>query len=774
MRFLLALWIALNLGIATRLPREAPAESVAPDPAWIEAKCDATLETVAELRRRPTGHLAPDQVQARLRALDALEDYARRRRFTVNAAFPGRPVPHFIDDRGTRCALAHVIEASGRGDLLQDLAAADNNAFISQLEDHEELTSWLATNGFSAEDVAFIQAPGYWPPETPPPPPEPRSPVTPTPEPPAAETPGADPSAPPPALRPGAAAPGSRSGAGVSRSRPMARGRKSSSTGGSLWERWWDHRRDEFLSTRARWHGAAARATPPAGDGYERAPARGLRPDPAEIRASVLPALEALAAEDEHFAATALMAMARCATPADADPIRARLHRHLAAPAAAHRPWALLALAWLGGSGDRAALLAVAGDTAAGRKLLSRSSAVPEDERAYAALGLARCGDAAAAATLMAVLAAETGELADFRAAAVTALGVLSAAPVRAPGVAPWLAARLAEASWPEGALAQIPLALARSGDRAALPAILDISRKFKGPAVLRRSAAAALGRSDAGFDRAVVESLLAVARRDPDAGARQHAAGALGELAARAPATADAELLGEVATFLHDGITGFFDQPADRPLHALAAGLFARAHRARAAELTLALIGMARESASRDDRAAAVVGLGLAANAAARTALRGLFDGDQDPVIRGYAAEALGLHGDGAAAARLLDLATTSPSEWIRLASVRALAAVAEPSMLEPLVAALAAAKSEPVRAALTRALGEIGDRNAIPALLAVAGDRSAGSSARERAAAALGRIGQEEDVSWTLRLRPGLNFTAPAPAVAAVSGAF
>jgi hypothetical protein len=40
-----------------------------------------------------------------------------------------------------------------------------------------------------------------------------------------------------------------------------------------------------------------------------------------------------------------------------------------------------------------------------------------------------------------------------------------------------------------------------------------------------------------------------------------------------------------------------------------------------------------------------------------------------------------------------------------------------------------------------------------------------------RERAIAALGLIAQPEDLSWTVKLRAGLNFTAVTPTLASIS---
>ncbi|HYK10348.1 MAG TPA: hypothetical protein VEV39_06090 [Gemmatimonadales bacterium] len=114
----------------------------------------ATAE--AELRRADVSVLTDAQRRARLRNLDVLHQYWVHGVFPVNTDFPGHLVPYFVDRFGTRCAMAYLIERSGRGDLVARIAGT-HNAYIGQLKGDAELGAWLRDNGLSVAEAARIQ-----------------------------------------------------------------------------------------------------------------------------------------------------------------------------------------------------------------------------------------------------------------------------------------------------------------------------------------------------------------------------------------------------------------------------------------------------------------------------------------------------------------------------------------------------------------------------------------------------------------------------------------
>jgi hypothetical protein len=132
-----------------------------------------------ELQTRDVSHLTDVQREARATHIERLAGYAARGRFPINTAFYDRHIPYFIDDAGTRCAMAYLIEESGSGGFVRRVADKMNNAYVHEIARDAELggplAAWLDANGLTEAEAARIQ-PAYGPP--PPPPAEEKPPVT--------------------------------------------------------------------------------------------------------------------------------------------------------------------------------------------------------------------------------------------------------------------------------------------------------------------------------------------------------------------------------------------------------------------------------------------------------------------------------------------------------------------------------------------------------------------------------------------------------------------
>jgi hypothetical protein len=129
----------------------------------------------ARLRRHFTRALAivgaaddaslPVATRRRRRGLvRVLEAYAARGRFPENDRF-ARRTPFFVDAQGTRCAMAHIIDASGHGELVEQIAERSNHAYVRELARIEALRDWLRGHGFTAYEAARIQptySGAYW------------------------------------------------------------------------------------------------------------------------------------------------------------------------------------------------------------------------------------------------------------------------------------------------------------------------------------------------------------------------------------------------------------------------------------------------------------------------------------------------------------------------------------------------------------------------------------------------------------------------------------
>lgn len=91
--------------------------------------------------------------------LDELDRYVDDRRFPLNHDFDELH-PYFVDAHGTRCAVAHLMEISGEGALVAEVARTRNNARVRELADDPRVVAWLAAAGLTVEEAALIQ-PAY-------------------------------------------------------------------------------------------------------------------------------------------------------------------------------------------------------------------------------------------------------------------------------------------------------------------------------------------------------------------------------------------------------------------------------------------------------------------------------------------------------------------------------------------------------------------------------------------------------------------------------------
>lgn len=90
----------------------------------------------------------------------ALRAYRDRGVFPHNYDFPDRAVPYFVDRRtGTLCAVAHLLASTGRRDIVDRVARANNNVWVAELATDTAFNGWLATNGLSLAEAARIQVP---------------------------------------------------------------------------------------------------------------------------------------------------------------------------------------------------------------------------------------------------------------------------------------------------------------------------------------------------------------------------------------------------------------------------------------------------------------------------------------------------------------------------------------------------------------------------------------------------------------------------------------
>lgn len=124
----------------------------------IRAHFDSVL---VELEARDLGGLTGDQRDARSRLIATLVAYRDRGAFPRNYDFAA-PTPYFIDRKtGILCAVAHLLESTGRRDIVDRVAAADNNVWVPALAGDTAFERWLDVNGITLAEAARIQVPYF-------------------------------------------------------------------------------------------------------------------------------------------------------------------------------------------------------------------------------------------------------------------------------------------------------------------------------------------------------------------------------------------------------------------------------------------------------------------------------------------------------------------------------------------------------------------------------------------------------------------------------------
>ncbi len=719
------------LTLSLILPGSIDDEQGAQDPMEVARKRSHFLQVVEELSRRAPEGWSESQLLRRDFILSELARYGQGGQFPINTDHPGRAMPYFIDHFGTRCAVAQLMDLTGHPDLVLRIADQDNHAFLAELLGDVDIEAWLEEVGLSVEEAAYIQDPSFTrpgpttknilPPER-------------NPDNPRSSTPGID------SVR---GATGERGRAPSATTTPR---RSTKAASAWSWQQWWDLNRHRFVDVRER---------------YRSRPTTPVQPPTAE---SLLRDLEPFFAHQyrtqQDIRSTTLLAWARSNGNRRNDELEQFIGDYLRDSHQPYREFVLLALGFLGTDTAIPVLKNILQDRLEGRIHLGESGAIDDRFRSFAAVALAASGRTDVLADLRAV-ADRSDVSSELRLTALEVIGLCAREQAERATVVPALLKSL-EASRSstvndriQGA---IPIALARCGDPAAVPELAGIVERFSGGRLLRQSCACALGALAPELNQDLFKLLVAAARRDPDPEVRQHAILTLGELAGRTRDLAgDLEL--EVMQFFADGIDGVHRQPLDQPFRHLAVALMARSHALDTTVFLDRLLDRAQNAGARDDRASAIVALGILADARAQPLLRAILDHCGDDMLRGFAAEALGLLGDREIAVTLLEACVESQSEWFSHRAAIALAMLAYPGLTEPLVQAFERTGSHAVQAALTSALGEIGDPRALEALRKVAAGAEQDQWTRRRATAAIGRIAEARDRSWTEPLREVFN---------------
>ena len=73
-----------------------------------------------------------------------LDAYRDRGLFPRNYDFPGQLMPYFFDRKtGVLCAVAHLLESTGRRDIVDRVAQMNNDVWVAELAPDSAFGTWL-------------------------------------------------------------------------------------------------------------------------------------------------------------------------------------------------------------------------------------------------------------------------------------------------------------------------------------------------------------------------------------------------------------------------------------------------------------------------------------------------------------------------------------------------------------------------------------------------------------------------------------------------------
>lgn len=148
--------LSLTAGIAVFFATAQSSPAASTHAAEIE-RLQSHFDSVdTELRTRDVSSLTPAQRAKRALISGWLREYRDAAVFPKNDRFTGA-TPFFRDTEGTLCAMAYLIDRSGRGDIVDKVTATRNNAYIGELADDPVLIIWLDSAGLSVAEAARIQ-----------------------------------------------------------------------------------------------------------------------------------------------------------------------------------------------------------------------------------------------------------------------------------------------------------------------------------------------------------------------------------------------------------------------------------------------------------------------------------------------------------------------------------------------------------------------------------------------------------------------------------------
>lgn len=118
------------------------------------------LNLVEQELKVNTSYLSSSQYENRKACLNYLKEYISLEAFPKNNLTNFR-TPIFIDDNDNFCAVGYLLKRTGKETLSRKISKENNLAYVRQMQ-YPELLEWATENGFTVDELAWIQ-PSYGP-----------------------------------------------------------------------------------------------------------------------------------------------------------------------------------------------------------------------------------------------------------------------------------------------------------------------------------------------------------------------------------------------------------------------------------------------------------------------------------------------------------------------------------------------------------------------------------------------------------------------------------
>ena len=114
-----------------------------------------------ELISKNVQHLSEKLQKERSKNIARLHAYWTQGFYPKNVDFFDKRIPYFKDQFGTPCAMAYLIEKSGRQDLVSEVRQINNHVYINDIQNGPVL-NWINQSGLTQAEAACVQ-PEYTP-----------------------------------------------------------------------------------------------------------------------------------------------------------------------------------------------------------------------------------------------------------------------------------------------------------------------------------------------------------------------------------------------------------------------------------------------------------------------------------------------------------------------------------------------------------------------------------------------------------------------------------